>query len=178
MLSSSIRVGAMAAALSLAGCAATVNKSGPPQAPLAISAVAKKSLVVQVKPATGMPSAGNWEALRTDWRDGIALAAGKAGMRVTWAEGEFAPTQDPAVLVVVHVRNYRYMAPGTRIGMGVLAGNAHVNAEIEFHELPARRLLGSRVYGTTTSAVEGIFSATTRQQVQAMSEEIIAEIMR
>jgi len=97
-------------------------------------------------------------------------------MRVYWAEGEKSYDSEPAVLVIVKIRNYRYMTPESRIGMGVLTGNAYVNAEVEFFELPAKNLLGTRVYGTTTSAAEGILSATTRQQVLAISNEVIGEI--
>jgi len=162
--------------LAMIGCAANVTKSGPPQPPLSINATAARSIVMQVQAAPGMPAAGNWEKLKNDWRDGIAIAAGRAGMRVYWAEGEKSYDSEPAVLVIVKIRNYRYMTPESRIGMGVLTGNAYVNAEVEFFELPAKNLLGTRVYGTTTSAAEGILSATTRQQVLAISNEVIGEI--
>lgn len=78
-----------------------------------------------------------------------------SGMQVTWSDTE-----------------------ETRIGLGILAGNAYVNTEVEFYELPARKLLGSRLYGTTTSPAEGILSATTRKQVLAISDEVIADIRR
>jgi hypothetical protein len=160
----------------MAGCAATVTKSGPPQPPLSVNAAAAKSVVMQVQAAPGMPVAGSWDTLKSDWRDGIAIAAGRSGMRVSWAEGENSYGTDPAVLVIVKIRNYKYMTPESRIGMGIFAGNAYVNAEVEFYELPAKKLIGTRIYGTTTSAAEGILSATTRQQVLAMSTEVIGEI--
>lgn len=109
-------------------------------------------------------------------RDGIALAAGRSGMRVSWAEDENSCGSAPTVLVIVKIRNYRYMTTESRIGMGIFAGNAHVNAEVEFYEPPVKKLLGTRVYETTTSAIEGNLSATTRQQVPAMSTEVVSEI--
>jgi hypothetical protein len=176
MNSKMIRTMVLSLALVLSGCAATVNKSGPPQPPLTVEASAAKSIALQVQAAPGMPAAGHWETLKADWKDGIAIAAGNSGKRVSWVEGDASLGSEPAVLVVVKVRNYVYMTPESRIGMGVFAGNAHVNAEVEFYELPARKLLGTRVYGSSTSAMEGIFSATTRQQVLAISKEIVAEV--
>ena len=81
-----------------------------------------------------------------------------------------------STLVVVKVRNYKYLTPESRIGLGIFAGNAYVNAEVEFYELPTKKLIGSRIYETSTSAAEGILSATTRKQVLAMSAEIVDEI--
>lgn len=178
MTSHLLRSLALTCTLAMAGCAATVSRSGPVQAPLSVSPAATRAVFVRVEAAPGMPPGGNWEMFKTDWRDGMAIAAGRAGMQVTWVDSEDARSDAPAVLVVVKVRNYQYMTPETRIGLGILAGNAQVNTEVEFHELPARKLLGSRLYGTSTSAAEGIFSATTRKQVLAISDEIITDIRR
>lgn len=176
MFSRLLGVCAIAGTLLFAGCAATVTKNGPSQTPLNVSASAKKDIIFQVKPARGMPGAGNWDALKNDWRYGMALAADKASMHLTWQDGDAIQNEAPGVFVVVNVRNFQYMEPESRLLGGVLAGNAYLNAEIEFYELPMKRLLGTRVYGTSTSAMEGIFSATTKEQIKAMSTEIVKEI--
>ena len=178
MTSHLLRTLALTCTLAMAGCAATVTRSGPAPAPLSVSPAATRAVFVRVEAAPGMPPGGNWETFKADWRDGMAIAAGRSGMQVTWSDTEDARSADPAVLVVVKVRNYQYMTPETRIGLGILAGNAYVNTEVEFYELPARKLLGSRLYGTTTSPAEGILSATTRKQVLAISDEVIADIRR
>jgi len=43
---------------------------------------------------------------------------------------------------------------------------------------PSGRVLGSRKYSTSSTAWQGIFSAMTSKQVQAISEEIVAEVKR
>lgn len=114
--------------------------------------------------------------MQTDWRDGIGIAAGRYGKTVSWAKNKTDHCTDPAVLVLVKVRNYKYMTPESRIGLGIFAGNAYVNAEVEFYELPTNKLLGSRIYETSTSAAEGILSTATRKQVMAISTEIVDEL--
>lgn len=99
-------------------------------------------------------------------------------MGYTWLEASAAPASRPGVLAVVKVQNFRYVSAAARVGMGVLGGDAHLNAEVSFYELPDKRLLGTRTYGTTTKFSEGIFSAASRKQVEAMTKEIVAEIKR
>lgn len=178
MTSQLLRTLALTCTLAFAGCAATVTRSGPAPAPLSVSPAATQAVFVKVEAAPGMPPGGSWESFKTDWRDGMAIAAGRSGMRVTWLDSGEARTADPAVLVVVKVRNYQYMTPEKRVAAGILAGDAYVNTEVDFYELPNQKLLGSRVYGTSTSPVEGIFSATTRKQVMSISDEVIADIRR
>jgi hypothetical protein len=176
MISQMFRTITITALISLSGCAATVTKSGPSQPLLTTSAIASKFVIMQVQAAPGMPLAGSWEQLLVDWRDGVAIAAGHSGKRVFWQEGQRSDYTDPAVMIIVKIRNYQYMTPESRIGMGIFAGNAYVNAEVDFYELPSKKLLGTKIYGTSTSAAEGILSATTRKQVIAMSSEVIGEL--
>lgn len=173
-----LRTLALTCTLAMAGCAATVTRSGPAPAPLSVSPAATRAVFVRVEAAPGMPPGGHWETFKTDWREGMSMAAGRSGMLVTWVDSEEVRSADPAVLVVVKVRNYQYMTPESRIGLGILAGDAYVNTEVESYELPARKLLGSRVYGSSTRPVEGIFAASTRKQVLSISDEVIADIRR
>lgn len=178
MTSQLLRTLALTCTLALAGCAATVTRSGPAPAPLSVSPAATRAVFVKLEAAPGMPPGGNWETFKTDWRDGMSIAAGRSGMLMSWIDSGEARTDDPAVLVVVKVRNYQYVALEQRVGAGILAGNAYVNTEVDFYELPTKKLLGSRVYGTTTSPIEGIFAPTTRKQVLSISDEVITDIRR
>jgi len=173
-----LSVGTLAAAALLSGCAATVDKAHIDNPALAVSAPAKAKVAVKVQAAPGMVASGSWEALRADWRDGMALAAGQRGMSLEWLQAEQQPDNTPGVLALVKVRHFRHMDTTERLLGGILVGDAFVNAEVEFFEWPANKRLGSRVYNSSTSFKEGIFSATSRKQVQAISEEIVSEIQR
>lgn len=171
-------VSAFATAVLLTGCAATVEKASIDNAALSVSPPAKAKVAVKVQAAPGMVASGSWEALRADWRDGMALAAGQHGMTLDWLQAEQLPDNAPAVLALIKVRHFRHMDTAERMLGGALAGDAYVNTEVEFFEWPANKRLGSRVYSASTSFKEGIFSATSRKQVQAISEEIVSEIQR
>lgn len=178
MLSRWILTASTVAALLLSGCAATVSRTGASGAPLQISPASTAHLSLQVQAAPGMVSSGDWDTLRNDWRESMGQSAGLAGIGYTWLEASAAPASRPGVLAVVKVQNFRYVSAAARVGMGVLGGDAHLNAEVSFYELPDKRLLGTRTYGTTTKFSEGIFSAASRKQVEAMTKEIVAEIKR
>lgn len=178
MLSRWILTASTVAALLLSGCAATVSRTGASGAPLQISPASTAHLSLQVQAAPGMVSSGDWDTLRNDWRESMGQSAGLAGMGYTWLEASAAPSSRSGVLAVVKVQNFRYVSAAARVGMGVLGGDAHLNAEVSFYELPDKRLLGTRTYGTTTKFSEGIFSAASRKQVEAMTKEIVAEIKR
>jgi hypothetical protein len=167
-----------AALLLLSGCAATVSRTGGASAPLQVSPAAVAHLSLQVQPAPGMVPSGDWETLRNDWRETMGQSTGLAGMGYTWLEAGAEPVARPGVLAVVKVQNFRYVSAAARVGMGVLGGDAHINTEVSFYELPDKRLLGTRSYGTTTKFSEGIFSAASRKQVEAMSKEIVSDIKR
>lgn len=178
MLSRRFLTASTVAALLLSGCAATVSRTGASGAPLQVNPASTSHLSLQVQPAPGMVSNGDWHALRNDWRECMGQSTGLAGMGYTWLEASAEPPAKPGVLAVVKVQNFRYVSAAARIGMGVLGGDAHINAEVSFYELPDKRLLGTRTYGTTTKFSEGIFSAASRKQIEAMSQEIVAEIKR
>jgi hypothetical protein len=77
---------------------------------------------------------------------------------------------------VVKVDDYRYLSTGARYGFGVFAGNAFINADAQFRDLQSGRTLGTRKYNTSSSAWQGIFSAMTSKQVEAICNQIVSDI--
>ena len=78
--------------------------------------------------------------------------------------------------IKINVTNFRYLTPGARYGAGVMVGNAWVNSSVDYSDLRSGRLIGTRTYDTSSSAWEGVMSAMTQEQVQAISQKIISDI--
>lgn len=167
-----VRPALVAAAVALTGCAATVDKgAGGGLQPAARAGTA--ALLIQGTPA--VQASADWHTFRAEWRTAFSAAAGAKGLKSEYLESP-APQAPGTVLVKVFVNDYRYLTPGARYGLGVMTGNAFIDAEAEFVEYPGERSLGKRKFATSSSAWQGIFSAMTDKQVRAISDEMIAEI--
>jgi hypothetical protein len=162
----------------LAGCAATVQRPPESQSRIEIPAAAARKIVLVVQGSDVAARSDDWEPLRGEWRTAMATAAAAAGLDFEWRESLVNLPRGPGTAVVVKVNDYRYLSTGARYGLGAFAGNAYVDADVAFRELPSGRTLGSRKYSTSSSAWQGIFSAMTSKQVEAISQEIVSEIRR
>ena len=161
----------------LAGCAATVQR-GPTAdaAPIRIPAESSRNIVMNVTGSSVATESDDWEPFKGEWRAAMAAAAASRGAGFSTQEGAPRATGQPGTLVIVDVNDYRYLTPGARFGLGVMIGNAYVDAKVRFADLKTGASLGERTYNTSSSAWQGIFSAMTDKQVQAICREVIAEI--
>ena len=173
---------ALAAAITLlSGCAATVQQptSAPgaqaaaPAAPIAAPSVASGRLVVLLTGPAAVMSSADWLAFREEWETSVGAAAAAAKVVATLPGSEAQIPADPAVLARVQVNDFRYVSQAKRYALGVMAGNAYMDLDVEFLDWPGKRLLGTRKYATTSSAWHGVFSAMTPKQVEAVSAEIV-----
>lgn len=160
----------------LSGCAASVQKPGGADAALKVNPAASRRVALFVQPNPAMPMSADWELFRTEWRSAMAAAAGAAGKPFTYYDTEPVGATEPATLIVVTINDYRYISPGARYGLGVLTGNAYIDADARFYELPQRLPVGARKYATTSTAWQGVFSAMTEKQVQAIATEMVKEL--
>jgi hypothetical protein len=158
-----------------AGCASTVQKSGQ-SAPTAVGAEAGKSIVLNMTGSTVVTTAKDWRDFKGVWRDACTLEAAAVGAAFSMQEGEPKPTGDFGTLVVVDVADYRYVSTGARIMLGVMTGNAYINAQVAFRDLKSGDVRSNKTYDTTSTAWQGIFSGMTVKQVRAMCHEIVGEI--
>ena len=165
-------------ALLLAGCAATVNRSEPVSPPLAVSKPAQGKVVLLVKGSDEISRAKDWNDFRGEWKAAMQEAATGAGMGFAFVEQEPDAHSEPGTLVVVDIADYRYLSTGARLMLGILIGNAYIDARASYFELPEKRAFGERKYNTSSSAWQGIFSAMTAKQVAAICAEIIGELGR
>jgi hypothetical protein len=167
----------LALLLMMAGCASTVQKSGQ-SAPPQIGAEAGKSIVLNMTGSTVVTTAKDWQDFKGVWRDACTQEAAAVGAAFSMQEGEPKPTGDSGTLVVVDVADYRYVSTGARIMLGVMTGNAYINAQVAFRDLKSGDVRFNRTYDTSSTAWQGIFSGMTVKQVRAMCHEIVGEIAR
>ena len=80
----------------------------------------------------------------------------------------------PGTKIVVTILDYRYVSTGMRYAFGIMTGNAYINAKIELFDLQSNKKLTEQTFNTSSSAFQGIFSAMTAKQVDAMGEEVLA----
>lgn len=171
-----IRFALLVSAILLAGCAASVQQRPEiEQAALQRPTAPLKRLAVAVVADPAMASSSDWEAFRGEWRGAFTQAAADAGIGLAWVDDQPGAQPVGTTFARVVIRDYRYISAGARYGFGAFTGNAHVDARAEFTELPSGRRLGVRDYTTTSSAWQGVFSAMTAKQVQALATRIIED---
>lgn len=163
-------------ALVLTGCAATVERTSKSESRLAISQGAAKSIVLTVSGSDLATTSEDWEKLRQEWREAMKDAAEKHGMAISYQESSTEVPQKNQTLVVIKVIDYRYVSQGARFMFGIMTGNAFVDADVSFFELPSKTPVGTRNYKTSSSAGGGIFAPMISKQIQSISGEIVREI--
>lgn len=172
----SIRVLAVAIALAVTGCAATVQTPTTEQRPLTGTAMPKTAALL-ITASPGIQSSADWQTFRAEWRTAFANAASARGIQFAYLDAESAEQPPGTVLARVSVKDYRYLTSGARYGFGIMTGNAYVNADAQFFEFPGGKSIGTRYYATTSSAWEGVFSAMTDKQLMAISNAMLKDMM-
>lgn len=185
-----MRAAALLAAMALlAGCAANVTQEAAPAAGTAATATAPstspvagaeadrrataaRQVRIVVRAAPAVQQDGNWPTVRDLWQQALADAAQARGLRVATGGAAGGPT----VQIDVQVNGFRYVATAARWTLGVFTGNAAMDVTASLSELPARRSLGSERYQTSSRAMEGIFSAASPKQIEALAARIVESI--
>lgn len=162
-----------AAVLALTGCAASVKSGGTEN--LIIQDQAKKNLVVTIDGTSKVEENEDWLRLKQEWNEALRIEAIRAGINLTGDKTALAADGD-AVCVKINVTNFRYLTPGARYGAGVMVGNAWINSSAEYSYLKSQKLIGSKTYDTSSSALEGVMSAMTKEQAEAISKKIISDV--
>lgn len=168
-------------ALALSGCAASVKQtdiagSTYPKADASSKANNTRASIGVVLTASAEVKRNNdWNSLVKEWQKSIPEAASQLDVKANYFQDENALPTDQNVLVKIKVKNFRYMTPVTRAFMGILAGDAYMDLDVEYIQLPSGQLLKSKNINTSSSAWEGIFSAVTPSQVQAVSRTVLQD---
>jgi hypothetical protein len=167
----------LAATFELAACTATVRHNEVVNAvPLSIPAASSRNIVLNMAGSSVATESEDWEPFKGEWRSAMAAAAKAKGASFGSQDGPPHPASEAGTLVVVDVKDCRYLTSGARIGFGVMTGNAYVDANVRFMDLQSGTPWGGRMYNTSSTAWQGIFAAMTAKQIRALSDQIVAEI--
>ncbi|MEO5913219.1 MAG: hypothetical protein ABIS50_03230 [Luteolibacter sp.] len=174
----SIRLAAIASTAVLASCAATVRSPSSADLKMQPGGTGGKKIVMAVKGSEVAAKSADWELLRAEWRTSMASATQAAGMSFSYQESEPKSGSEKATAVIVEVKDYRYISPGARYGLGIMTGNAYMDADVRFVDLGTGKGLGTKNYNTSSTAWQGIFSAMTEKQIQAICAEIVKDVSK
>ena len=165
----------------LSACAANVVKTDAQsqsalESKITISPVATKKINLAIGGSDAMTTSSDWQAFVDEWLTSMSTETSAAGIAFSLLkEAEQAPSE-PSTLIKVTVNNFRYMSQVKRYMIGAFGGNAYLDLNVEFIEMPAKNVVGTRKYNTSTSGGQGIFSAATPKQVQAVAADIVKEV--
>jgi hypothetical protein len=120
--------------------------------------------------------AKDWPAFQEEWRATFADHAKAAGVAFEVQKGEAHSIGATGTLLQLYVNDYRMVGIGSRIFLGIMTGNAYIDAKASYTDLDGGNAFGERVYNTTSSAWGGVFAKMTPQQVDAIASMVFSEL--
>lgn len=160
----------------LAGCAATIKRGPAEHAAVVIPPSAASKLVLNVSGAPSQVEEEDWKAFQQEWVDNFTEQAAIANVALEVQDGAAKSTGEDGVLLSVFIEDYRFLRPGTRYAVGVMAGNAFIEAKLTYIDLKTGATYGSQTANTSSSAWEGIFSAMTNKQIEAIAVDVFRQM--
>ena len=175
---------ALSSSLFLAGCASSPGgKSGEraPEytrlaAPVAVPKASSRNVVLAMTGPKAIVESKDWGEFQREWRETFADHAKLAGAAYRFVDGEAQPTGMDGTILQVTVNDYRIMGVGMRLMLGIMAGNAYIDAKVRFLNLRDGAAFGEQQYNTSSSASGGVFSRVTPQQVDAIAGSIFVDV--
>lgn len=162
----------MCCALGLTGCAVRMQ-GAENHKPIAVGPAAAKKLVLSIDGSATATGADSWSSLTSAFHVGCTEEATSAGVQLEFQDGAARATGEPGSLLAMYVNDFRYISTGMRVGIGIMSGNAFIDANTKFLDLQNGTLWGERPYMTKSSAWEGVGSAMTAKQAQAICKNMI-----
>ena len=167
---------ALTTAVLLLGCAATVSRESSQQAAASASPQATKRVLLEISAVGNIGSGADWDAFIDEWQTSMTSAVATQGATFTMVKPASQIPTEAAVLVKMKVNDFKYVSQAKRYAVGIFAGNAFMDVDVEFVELPQGKALGKRKFQTSSSAWQGVFSAMTPKQVEAVAKEIVGQV--
>lgn len=188
-----LKLSTLAVCVALGGCAATVQKGestpaatpataaasatpAPAAVAVRIPAASATRLVLNVSGSKVSAESKDWVDFKEEWRAIFHEQATAAGINFEWQEGDVRPLGQAGTLLSVQVNDYRYVGIGARIMLGIMTGNAFIDAKLRFNDLNDGAPFGEQAYNTSSSAWHGVFAAVTPKQIYAIADEVIREM--
>ena len=111
-------------------------------------------------------SAKDWIGFKGIWKDECSDEFHEAEAQFSMQDGVPQPTGCEGALVVVNVVDYHYVSVGARVMLGVMTGNASINAKVGFRDLKTAEMWATKTYDTKSWAWNGVVAAMTTKQVR------------
>jgi hypothetical protein len=170
----------------LSGCASTAPGSATPSAspttaaapatpvqqPVTIPAAAAKKVVLVMTGSKTVVEAKDWAAFKDEWRHTFSDYAKESGIAFSMLDRSPPSANEAGTLLSVYVNDYRMVGIGARIFLGVMTGNAYIDAKVDYRDLKTGQSFGAQDYNTSSSAWQGIFGKMTPQQVDSIGKQV------
>ena len=181
----------LVAALVLGGCAtnrgdgasasapagaATADTSPRIATPVTVPAASARNVVMSMTGSKQVVEAKDWADFKREWRDTFAEYAKAEGIAFTFVEGDLVPRAQDGTMLLVNVADYRMIGIAARVFLGVMTGNAYIDAKIKFANLRNGAAFGEQQYNTASSAMGGVFAKMTPQQVDSIGSEVFRDL--
>jgi len=160
----------------LTGCAANVTRGSTDAAMSRVPPTAATRLVLNVTGSDASLKSSDWADFKREWTENFAEESTKAGIPLVVQDGPAKATGEAGTLLSVHVADYRFIRPGTRYAVGIMAGNAYIESTLTFRDLRTGEVFATQAANTTSSAWQGVFSPMTNKQVEAIAADVFRQI--
>ena len=138
---------------------------------------ALKAVVLNVSGSGTALAAEDWGKLKAEWAQQVMNAASKRGARFSTQDGEPRGLGQPGTLVSVYVSDFKFVAPGARATLGILAGKAEISAKVRLLDLQTGSPLGERNYKSSSDDAPGVgvFAPASNKLLQDIAEQVLTE---
>ncbi len=173
----------------LSGCASTAPGGAAPanspatasapvapvQQPVTIPVASAKKVVLVMTGSKAVVEAKDWAAFKEEWRDTLSEYAKQDGIAFSIQEAAPPLGGDAGTVLAVYVNDYRWVGIGARIMLGIMSGNAYIDAKVNYRDLKTGQNFGAQDYNTSSSAWQGVFGKMTPQQVDSIGLQIFSQ---
>jgi hypothetical protein len=170
-------------AVFLSGCAANLQTHNTASSAdktaetnIVVPAASTHTIVLRMNGSTVATSASDWPRVQTEWREAMEGASQDASSTFVDETVKRTSRHGAGTVVDVYVDDFHFVAPGARYTLGIMTGNAFIQARVTFRDLQSGRAFGERNYNTSSSAWQGIFAPTSDKQARAIAADIVKQI--
>jgi hypothetical protein len=166
-----------------AGCAATLQTQNTSSSSdktastaIVVPPVSTHTIVLRMSGSSVATGASDWPRVQTEWREAMEGASQEASITFVDETVKRTAKRSAGTVVDVYVEDFHFVAPGARYTLGIMTGNAFMQARVTFRDLQSGQVFGERSYNTSSSAWQGIFAPTTDKQTRALAADIVKQI--
>jgi hypothetical protein len=162
----------------LVSCGASVKReeSG---AKLELPATAQGKVVLIVEPANPLVAKRpDWPALVDEFTAAMGKAAGNARLEFSAYKAGTRPAPEAGTLVTVTVSGFKLIGSDKLFALGAIAGSGALDTDVAFADLQTGKALGTRKYAASSGAFQGLTSAPSERQLDALAEQIFKDLAR